>query len=306
MTATSDPAHADSRDADRYARQWVQLFAPQTGNLRQELATEAAEYLSVPLDDVLTEMAQGTERLADEWRSRVQDSRDPTQVIGFYNESDAELFEQLQWHATDVLHHRSLICAELSSQLPGRRAFLDFGAGVGSNALVFAAAGFDVTIADVADPLQRFATWRFRRRNVPVKVIDLKRERLPSVTYDVITCFDVLEHVPDPVRIVKELRDAMRPGGLLFLYAPFGEDPERPMHIVHDDRVFRLMRFLGFRPKGEWEDAFPSTVRAPSVYTRSASSSLDRFGYYMYDVWMKNRIGDAIAAWWRRQRRHRR
>jgi SAM-dependent methyltransferase len=137
---------------------------------------------------------------------------------------------------------------------------------------------------------------------LPVKVIDLKRERLPNVAYDVITCFDVLEHVPDPVRTVKELRDALRPGGLLFLYAPFGEDPERPMHIVHDDRVFRLMRFLGFRPKGEWEDAFPSSVRAPSVYTRSDSSSLQRPAYYIYDVWMKNRIGDAIAAWWRRMR----
>ena len=144
-----DP-HAGSRDADRYETRWRQLFAPNTGRLRDEFANEAAEYLKTRPGHVLTEMAHGTKRLADEWRVRVRDPRNPAEVIRFYNESDVELFEQLEWHATDVLHYRSLICADLSRQFPGR-AFLDFGAGIGTNAIVFAAAGFHVTIAFAGD-----------------------------------------------------------------------------------------------------------------------------------------------------------
>jgi SAM-dependent methyltransferase len=133
-----------------------------------------------------------------------------------------------------------------------------------------------------------------------VNVVDLKRDPLPVRSYDVITCFDVLEHVPDPVHTIKTLRAALGPGGVLFVYAPFGEDAQRPMHIVHDDRVWRLMRFLGVQRKGDWEDAFPPSVRAPSVYVFSPSSVVARCAYYVYDEWMQNSAGDAVASLYRR------
>ena len=95
--------------------------------------------------------------LNEEWQRLVADSSDPGQVVRFYNESRAELFEQIAWHSTEPIHHRSLICADMAATLPGRD-FLDFGSGIGSNALVFGLQGFRVTLADVADPLRNFAS----------------------------------------------------------------------------------------------------------------------------------------------------
>ena len=219
----------------------------------------------------------------------------------FYNESRAELFEQIAWHSTDSIHHRSLICADLAARLPGRD-FLDFGSGIEYNALVFGLQGFRVTLADVADPLRNFATWRCERRGIAVHAIDLKHKTLPKRGYDVIACFDVLEHVPDPLQAVKSMRDALRPPGIIFLYAPFGFDPDRPMHIIHRDPVTAKIRSLGFSIRHDWEQQFPDYLQTdpqnpfpPRPYQHVIRSPLTNAAYYVRDVWLNGPVTDAFV-----------
>ena len=181
---------------------------------------EAAEYLGISFDEASRRVESSGNDFLNEWLVGVRDPADPDQVTKFYNESQAELFEQIAWHSSEQIHHRSLVCADLASTRPGRD-FLDFGSGIGSNALIFGLAGFRVAIADIADPLRNFAKWRLERRGIAVRAIDLKRESIEKERYDVITCFDVLEHVPDPVDAVKSMRDALRPGGNLLPLCAF-------------------------------------------------------------------------------------
>ena len=282
-----------------YERRWRRALAPGSGDVRATLVREAAEYLGLTLDEVERSIDRSGPELNEEWNRIVGDSSDSSQVVRFYNESRAELFEQIAWHSTEPIHHRSLICADMAATLPGRD-FLDFGSGIGSNALVFGLQGFRITLADVADPLRNFARWRCERRGVPAAAIDLKHEALPKQRYDVITCFDVLEHVPDPLKAVQSMRDALRPGGILFLYAPFGFDPERPMHIVHNDPVAAKIRSLGFAIKHDWDRQFPEYLNPcpPRPYQRVARSPLVNAAYYVRDVWLNGPITDAavIAA----------
>ena len=285
-TTHSTPADYDAR--------WRAALAPRTGDIRRELAMEAAEYLAIPLEEAQRRIDRSGEDFPDEWNRMVTDPSDPQQLTRFYNESQAELFEQIAWHSTEPIHHRSLVCADLASTLRGRE-FLDYGSGIGSNALVFGLAGFNVTLADIADPLRNFAKWRCERRGVPVRAIDLKRESLEMRRYDVITCFDVLEHVPDPLAAVRRMRDALRAGGLFFLYAPFGYDPERPMHVVHEDPVSAKIRSLGFAIRRDWESAFPEHVYPPRPYQRVERPAAANFAYYVRDVWMGGQVGDAVV-----------
>jgi len=278
-----------------YEARWKAALAPRTGDIRRELASEAAEYLGLSLEQALQRIEQSSTEFPDEWNRMVTDPSDPEQVVRFYNESKSELFEQIAWHASEPIHHRSLICADLVSTRSGRE-FLDYGSGIGSNALIFGLAGFRVTLADVADPLRNFARWRLERRGIEVRTIDLKHETLEPSRYDVITCFDVLEHVPAPLEAVRRMRDALRIGGAFFLYAPFGFDPVRPMHVVHDDPVSGRIRALGFDLKPEWERAFPAYVWAPHAYERVARPAAANFAYYVRDVWMQGPVGTAVAG----------
>jgi SAM-dependent methyltransferase len=278
------------------ATTWTALMAPRTGDIRTELVQEAAEYLGLSEADAWDRLRGAGDRFRDEWVQTVGDSKDAEQIRQFYNRSDTELFELIEWHATDPIHYRTLIIRDLASARPGR-TYLDYGSGIGSDAVAFAEAGFDITVADISDILLGFAEFRCRKRGAKVRKIDLKTEGLPADRFDVTVCFDVLEHVPDPLPVVRRIRNAMHEGGLIAIHAPFGEDDEHPMHIVHTDVVTPRMRSLGFRPI---DAHFPPLVRAPQVYQKTELPLRDRVGYLVYDVYLRNPVGSRIAAVYRR------
>jgi SAM-dependent methyltransferase len=281
-------------------------MAPRTGDLHQELTIELSEYFGSPVWEIETRLADATARFTEEWRDRITDPTDEQEVTRFYNESKTELFDLARWHAEDSIHYRTLVCADTAVRRPGR-AYLDYGSGIGSDALVFASAGFDVTLADVSSPLLAFAKWRCERRGFRVRTIDLKRESPPAEQFDAVVCFDVLEHIHRPLRTLDRIQRAMRPGGLLFLYAPFGEDPDRPMHVVHTDVVTSRMRTVGFNWREELEADFPQWLWLwhPRVYEAFELSQIDRLGYLLYDVWLQGPVGDQLARIYRRFRSRR-
>jgi SAM-dependent methyltransferase len=280
------------------AREWNRIVAPRTGDARMELVREAAEFLGMPLRDALERLQGAGERFRDEWIRAMRDAgTDADALTRFYNETDTELFELIEWHASDPIHYRTLILRDFLGRPPAGRAYLDYGSGIGNDALVFAEAGYEVALADISEPLLEFAAWRCRRRGYSVRTLDLKREAPPREAFDAVVCFDVLEHIPRPLGTVRTIRDAMRLGGVLALHAPFGEDPEHPMHVVHTDPVTPRMRSLGFQPVA---CAFPPTVRAPHVYRKQATPAMDRAGYYLYDTYLNNAAGARLAAFYRR------
>ena len=264
------------------AAEWNRIIAPRTGDVRTELVQDAAEFLGIPLAEAWQRHAGAGDRFRAEWLQTIDNPRDPTALTQFYNQSDTELFELIEWHANDAIHYRTLVLRDLASSRPGR-SYLDYGSGIGNDALVFASAGLDVTLADISDCLLSFAAWRCRRRGFAVRTIDLKRESLPADSFDVVLCFDVLEHIPKPVKVVREIRSALRPHGLLLVHAPFGEDPVHPMHVVERDVVTPRMRSLGMLPT---RCHFPSFIVAPQLYEKNDVSISDRAKYYCYDMYM--------------------
>lgn len=73
-------------------------------------------------------------------------------------------------------------------------------------------------------------------RRLGLKVVpgDLLSARFPSAFFDVVTMLDVIEHLPDPVGQLEEVRRVLRPDGLLCLLTPNA----------------RQVRVLGMRWKG--------------------------------------------------------
>lgn len=53
-----------------------------------------------------------------------------------------------------------------------------------------------------------------------------------DATFDVILCTEVLEHVPEPILVLKELSRLLKPGGYAFITAPLGSGlHQQPFHF---------------------------------------------------------------------------
>lgn len=49
---------------------------------------------------------------------------------------------------------------------------------------------------------------------------DLQSDPLPKATYDIVECWDVLEHIPDPTRALSNILSSLRQGGIAIIGLP--------------------------------------------------------------------------------------
>jgi len=132
------------------------------------------------------------------------------------------------------------------AQLAGK-SVLDVGCGGGILAEAMARAGARVKGIDLADkPLQVAALHRIES-GVAVDYEAASAEDLAAREpgrYDVVTCMEVLEHVPDPSSTVRACAALARPGSELF-FATINRNPKSYLFaIVGAEYVLRLL------PKG--------------------------------------------------------
>jgi SAM-dependent methyltransferase len=98
----------------------------------------------------------------------------------------------------------------------GRRRLLDVGCGYGSFVALMRERGWD---AEGLDPSPTVVTAAVRKGR-PVHLGTLERMQAPYGTYDAITMFYVLEHVPDPMGALRKAFDLLAPGGTLLVRVP--------------------------------------------------------------------------------------
>lgn len=64
-------------------------------------------------------------------------------------------------------------------------------------------------------------------------------------SFDAVLCTEVLEHVPEPIRVVNELHRILRPGGVLLLTAPLGSGlHQEPYHFYGGYTPYWYATFL--------------------------------------------------------------
>lgn len=100
---------------------------------------------------------------------------------------------------------------------PGGGQLLDIGASFGYFARE-AAASFD---ARGIEPTALTVAWGREHLQAPIEVGSIYDERADFAgRFDVITMFDVIEHLPDPPGALDHVRAWLKPGGKLFLTTP--------------------------------------------------------------------------------------
>lgn len=97
---------------------------------------------------------------------------------------------------------------------------LDIACGTGMGSYMLASAGTQhIDGADIAPEAINYATEHFTAPNISFTISDIiayKTRRL----YDVIVCFETIEHIPDYNAALANLRRLLRPGGTLLISSP--------------------------------------------------------------------------------------
>ncbi len=120
-------------------------------------------------------------------------------------------------HALNPLRLRYV--EEHAGPLAGARV-LDVGCGGGLLAEAMAARGAQVTGIDAAAEVLEAARLHLKESGLEVDYRQATAEELAEAhpgAFDVVTCMEMLEHVPDPASVIAALARLVRPGGVVLL-----------------------------------------------------------------------------------------
>lgn len=238
---------------DRRQRWAAALTLPGQPDLARSLVAELAAFLERPAEEVEARCRAAAGELAQAWLERAPATSEA--ITAFYRDGDAYLYDLTWWHAL-AEDDSALVQVEALEAALAHRAHsaLDFGGGIGSLGLLLAHHGLDVTLADINPRLNEYARWRFARRGLAARFIDLPPgpPDLPAAAFDFISAVDVFEHLPDPGATLMALAAALQPGGALFIHLPGNADAVHPMHLWRQPAtLLRHLAVAGLWLEGE-------------------------------------------------------
>jgi 2-polyprenyl-6-hydroxyphenyl methylase / 3-demethylubiquinone-9 3-methyltransferase len=117
--------------------------------------------------------------------------------------------------------------------LNGKRV-LDVGCGGGLLSEAMSAAGARVTGIDVGEKPLKVAQMHLLESNLDVEYLNITVEALAEERaheYDVITCMEMLEHVPDPASTVNACARLAKPGGRVF-FSTINRNPKSYLFAI--------------------------------------------------------------------------
>jgi 2-polyprenyl-3-methyl-5-hydroxy-6-metoxy-1,4-benzoquinol methylase len=149
----------------------------------------------------------------------------------------------------------------LAAGLAGGKKVLDFGCGTGYGSALLAQSGAQVTALDIDARAIAWARATHARHAIDFLRSDDFGESLPEATFDLITCFEMIEHVTesDQHRTLASLARLLKPGGLLLMSTPnpevtrrYGENPFHLREMTREEFLsFLKTRFEQVRLVGQ-------------------------------------------------------
>lgn len=123
-------------------------------------------------------------------------------------------------------HFMHIATYRFSNKYATGKRVLDYGCGTGYGSLMISDIAKHVTAVDLSKDAVDFARQHYSANNLDFKNIS----ELTTEKFDVITSFQVIEHVPDNKKYIEKLKSLLNPGGYLLLSTP--------------DKIIRLFNYI--------------------------------------------------------------
>ena len=162
---------------------------------------------------------------------------------------------------------------EAKVSLSGRRV-LDVGCGGGILAEAMAGRGADVLGIDLAERSLAVAELHALESGARVRYERIAAEDLAGrepTGFDVVTCMEMLEHVPDPRSTIRACATLVKPGGWVF-FSTINRNPKSFLFaIIGAEYILRLL------PKGTHE--YARFIRPSELATGARSAGLEELAW---------------------------
>jgi 2-polyprenyl-3-methyl-5-hydroxy-6-metoxy-1,4-benzoquinol methylase len=177
---------------------------------------------------------------------------------------------------------------------PGR--VLDIGSGYGFFRVALGAAGYEHDGLEVSEFARRVAADSYGLQTYGGTLEE--HWAAWESHYDVVTLFDLIEHLLDPARFLAQVASVLRPGGVLGIKTPNLDCPEAEVFGPHYHSLKR--EHLSFFSADSLTAAAQAAGLEP-VHVASASHLLVGFvGPEQARTWERQLRGADLVAWYRR------
>lgn len=154
-------------------------------------------------------------------------------ISGYYHKLTPNFVKR--WIDPDTFRIRDFVLSAIRTTTAGSR-ILDAGAGESRNRNLITHQTYIAVDAACGDP-----AWDYGDLDV---VADLEQTPFGTNSFDLVICTQVLEHVRDPLRVLKELCRVSKAGGALCLSAPQGWGVHQPPFDFYRYTHFGLRHLL--------------------------------------------------------------
>ncbi|MBI3727899.1 MAG: bifunctional 2-polyprenyl-6-hydroxyphenol methylase/3-demethylubiquinol 3-O-methyltransferase UbiG [Burkholderiales bacterium] len=184
-----------------------------------------------------------------------ESNADPAELARFNNLASRWWDENSEFRPLHRINPHRLEWIDRLVQLADKQV-LDVGCGGGILAEAMARRGAKVTGIDLADKPLQIAQWHAQAQNVDVHYAKSSAEtwaegwaegwaeRLAEPHaghYDVITCMEMLEHVPSPAAVIQACAKMVKPGGWVF-FSTINRNPlSFALAIVAIEYIMRIL-----------------------------------------------------------------
>ena len=129
---------------------------------------------------------------------------------GYHSKLQSRRLERL--HMREARGHHAIVSDHMD---PGR--VLDVGCSVGAFLSVAREAGWDAVGLEFSADTSEIAR---SEHGLEVVTGTMEDRPFPKASFDLVTMWDVIEHVPDPLRTMGLVHELLRPGGMVAITTP--------------------------------------------------------------------------------------